>query len=98
VVNFTRPEHSLCLEGFSDPGDPRYVRALELIRQGQCNLQEHPRCDMPGFVPCDAHRKQLEFLATKKGSGTFSRNGPEGASQKRFLTPFSLRPAIDTKP
>ncbi len=41
---------------------------------------------------------QLLALATphtggKKGSGTFCRDGPEGASHKRFLTPFS-RPAI----
>jgi len=63
VVDFTRPEYSLCLQGFPDPGDSRYARALELIRQGERNLQEHPRCDMPGFVPCDAHRKQL----TRKG-------------------------------
>jgi hypothetical protein len=27
--------------------------------------------------------------ARKQVSGTFSRNGPEGASQKEFLTPFS---------
>lgn len=26
----------------------------------------------------------------KKGSGTFCRNGPQGAAHKRFLTPFSL--------
>ena len=62
-VNFTRPEYSLCLRGFQDTGDPRYARALNLIRRGQRNLQEHPRCEMPGFVPCEAHRRQLEFLA-----------------------------------
>jgi len=65
LVNFTRPEHSLCLQAFRDSSDPRYVRALDLIRQGQRNLQEHPRCDMPGFVPCTAHQRQLEFLAER---------------------------------
>ncbi len=28
------------------------------------------------------------YPSEEKGSGTFSRNGPEGASQKRYLTPF----------
>lgn len=63
LVNFTRPEYSLCLQGFPDSSDPRYASALDLIRQGRRNLQEHPRCDMPGFVPCEPHQQQLEFLA-----------------------------------
>ncbi len=29
------------------------------------------------------------YAGVKKGSGAFSRNGPEGATQKRLLTPFS---------
>jgi hypothetical protein len=66
LVNFTRPEYSLCLRGFPDPGDPRYVRALDLIRHGQRNLQEHPRCDMPGFSPGEAHQHQIEFLAERR--------------------------------
>jgi hypothetical protein len=86
LVNFTRPEHSLCLRGFPDASDPRYVRALELIRQGGRNLQEHPRCDMPGFVPCDAHRKQLEFLAVRQRANSGSRLVEDS------------RPAIDAKP
>lgn len=65
VVNFTRPEHSLCLTGFSGADDPQYARALELIRQGQRNLQEHPRCDMFGFLPCKAHQEQLQLLAER---------------------------------
>jgi hypothetical protein len=43
------------------------VKALELIRQGQRNLQEHPRCDMPGFLPCEAHQEQLKRLAVRQG-------------------------------
>lgn len=66
VANFTRPEHSLCLEGFRDANDPRHARALELIRQGQRNLQEHLRCDMPGFLPCEAHQEQLKRLAERR--------------------------------
>lgn len=65
LVSFTRPEHSLCLSGLRDTNDPQYVRVLELIRQGQRNLQEHPRCDVPGFLPCEAHQKQLERLAER---------------------------------
>ncbi len=36
------------------------------------------------------------YLEGKKGSGTFSRNGPEGASQKRYLTPFFAGYAVGT--
>jgi hypothetical protein len=66
LVNFTRPEHSRCLTGFRDANDPRYARALELIREGQRNLHEHPRCDMPGFVPCQAHQEQLKRLVESR--------------------------------
>ena len=31
---------------------------------------------------------------SKKGTGTFCRNGPEGASHKRFLSPFSRQTAL----
>jgi hypothetical protein len=67
LVSFTRPEHSLCLSGLRDANDPQYVKALELIRRGQRNLQEHPRCDMPGFLPCEAHQEQLKRLAVRQG-------------------------------
>jgi hypothetical protein len=63
IANFTRPENSLCLQGFEDVGDPGYSRALELIRLGGEALQEHPRCEMPGYIPCEAHQLQSEFLA-----------------------------------
>jgi len=63
-VNFTRPERSACLQGLD--GTACYRDALELIRKGQRQLQDHPRCDMPGFVPCDAHQEQLEFLARRQ--------------------------------
>jgi hypothetical protein len=65
LVTFTRPEYSLCLSGLRDANEPQYVKVLELIRQGQRNLQEHPRCDMPGFLPCEAHQEQLERLAER---------------------------------
>ena len=64
LVNFTRPELSRCLQGFSDHQDASYQRALELIRQGQYNLREHPRADMPGFVPSEFHLQQLKRLST----------------------------------
>jgi len=66
-VNFTRPERSLCLSGFEGTDDPNYRRALALIRQGQSNLEEHPRCDMPGFQPCEVDRARLDYLARRQG-------------------------------
>ena len=65
-VNFTRPENSASLTVFEDRDGPGYRRALELIRKGARNLREHPRCDMPGFEPCEMHRKQLEHLADRR--------------------------------
>jgi len=65
-VNFTRPEQSECLKAFAGPGDPAYVRALDLIRKGGRDLREHPRCDMPGFVPSRMHRQQLAHLAQRR--------------------------------
>lgn len=46
-VDFTRPAKSVCLTRL-DPGDPRYARALVLIREGQANLKRQPREDMAG--------------------------------------------------
>jgi hypothetical protein len=73
LVDFTRPEYSLCLQGFQGPSDPRCARALDLILQGRRNLQEHPRCDMPGFIPCEAHQEQQEFLAERRRANTCGR-------------------------
>ncbi|MDY0165406.1 MAG: NPCBM/NEW2 domain-containing protein [Thermoguttaceae bacterium] len=45
-------------------------------------------------LPADLRRQTLLFdriAGREKGSGAFSRNGPEGASQKRLLTPFPGR-------
>ena len=60
-INFTRPQYSRCLSGFSDKTDPRYREALSIIQAGRQNLQQHPRADMPDFVPCESHRKRLDY-------------------------------------
>jgi hydrazine synthase alpha subunit-like protein/WD40 repeat protein len=52
-VSFTRPELSPCLAKFTDPADPSYRRALEIIRAGQSALASRPRADMPGFALVD---------------------------------------------
>lgn len=64
LMNFTRPEYSFCLQGFEDKNSDEYQRALELIRLGQRNMQQHPRADMPGFVPSQFHQKQLQRVAS----------------------------------
>jgi len=66
LVNFTHPERSLCLRGFLDITTAEYADSLNLIRRGQRNLEEHPRCDMPNFVPCEEHQRQLEFLGKRR--------------------------------
>ncbi len=60
-INFTRPEQSLCLSGFADKTDPQYVEALSIIRSGAELLEEHPRADMPHFVPCEADQRRLDY-------------------------------------
>jgi len=52
-VSFTRPELSPCLAKFTDPDEPAYRRALEIIRAGQSALASRPRADMPGFALVD---------------------------------------------
>jgi hypothetical protein len=70
LISFERPELSPCLAKFSDKSDPQYLEALALIRAGQANLTQRPRCDMPGFVPSEpdqrreakyAERRQIEL-------------------------------------
>ena len=64
-INFTRPERSLVLEAFADPNDPNYAAALAIVRQGARTLAEHPRPDMPGFVPCESDALRLDFHAQR---------------------------------
>jgi len=64
-INFTRPDKSLCLSGYSDKKDPNYIEALELIRKGRRNLQAHPRADMGGFKPCPADQARLDYHAKR---------------------------------
>ena len=62
-INFTRPELSLCLKGFPDTSDPKYIEALALIREGRRVLYETTRADMTNFAlrnPVDLARRQRE--------------------------------------
>lgn len=65
-VSFTRPELSLCLEGFAGREDPGYQQALALIRKGAASLAAHPRCDMPGFKPRPEDQARLDHLAARR--------------------------------
>jgi len=48
AISFTRPEMSPCLAKL-DKSDPKYARALEIIRAGKDMLAECPRAEMRGF-------------------------------------------------
>ncbi len=65
-INFTRPEHSLCLSGFEDKKNPKYLRALAIIRKGKANIAKHPRLDMPGFKPCAEDQQRLSYYAKRQ--------------------------------
>jgi len=60
-INFTRPDRSSCLTGFSDKTDLKYVEALALIAEGRRALYDTTRADMPGSVlhnPVDQSRSR----------------------------------------
>jgi hypothetical protein len=57
-VSFERPEMSRCLAKFSDRQAADYREALTIIRSGAERLAQRPRCDMPGFVPCEADQRR----------------------------------------
>ena len=65
-INFTRPEKSLCLTGFTDKKDPDYIEALELIRRGRQILIDHPRLDMEGFKPRPSDQARLDYHAKRQ--------------------------------
>jgi hypothetical protein len=78
-VNFTRPEWSPCLAKL-DRRDPRYERALAIIRQGQENLRRQPREDTLGpqagpvlpaeVVRCQRCSEQAAAEAKARGEGS----------------------------
>ena len=72
-INFTRPELSPCLKGFTNTNDNQYLEALALIREGRRVLYETTRADMADFVlrnPLDLARKcRLERTAGENGAG-----------------------------
>ena len=65
-INFTRPEYSLCLKAFGDKKDAGYREALSIIGAGRQMLELHPRADMPGFEPCEADRRRLEYWTRRR--------------------------------
>jgi len=73
-INFTRPEHSLCLKAFDDKGDPGYADALAIIRSGKEMLDKHPRLDMPGFRACQADQERLDYHALRQDIETRNRH------------------------
>jgi len=72
-VSFTRPELSPCLDGFTEKNDPRYIKALAIIRTGRWQLAQQPREDMLGAEakpvhPHDVkrHQRYLEWFAAEQ--------------------------------
>ena len=59
LVNLSRPELSRILDGLRKPGrEAEYAEALSIIRTGAKRLEERPRADMEGFVPCGKDRER----------------------------------------
>ncbi len=75
----------------------------EAIRRGRPLWEVLPDAgNVPGLPPAAVEavgrfRAMIErFQRTEKGAGAFCRNGPEGASHKRLLTPFPLTEVLTT--
>ena len=72
-INFTRPELSPCLKGFTATNDTQYLEALALIREGRRVLYETTRADMANFVLRNlldlARKSRLERTAGENGAG-----------------------------
>ena len=91
------PDGSAC---FRVPaGAPLYFQVLDSQGRALQRMRSFTHLmpgEVQGCVGCHEHRRQTSRarlgVDVKKVSGTFCRNGPEGASHKRFLTPFSLEP------
>jgi len=58
LMSFERPALSPCLQAM-DKDSAEYREALSIIRLGGERLKAKPRCDMPGFVPCETDRRRL---------------------------------------
>jgi len=58
-IAFERPEKSPCLSDLT-PSSADYMEAVTIIKKGQQRLQETPRADMDGFMPCEEHQAQLK--------------------------------------
>jgi hypothetical protein len=65
-VSFARPELSPCLARLADHQGPDYREALAIIRSGRQQLQQRPRADMPGFVPCEADMQREQKYALRE--------------------------------
>jgi hypothetical protein len=58
-IAFERPAKSPCLKNIQQNGTD-YLEALAIIENGRQRLNETPRADMEGFVPCEEHQAQLK--------------------------------------
>jgi len=59
-VCFERPELSPCLALIKGKDDAAYREALSIIKAGKAMLENRPRADMPGFVPCATDQRRQE--------------------------------------
>ncbi|MDP6543081.1 MAG: hypothetical protein QGH60_03765 [Phycisphaerae bacterium] len=60
-ISFERPELSPCLARIKGGKTaPAYKQALAIIKASAAALKKVPRCDMEGFIPCEADRKRLK--------------------------------------
>ncbi len=57
-VSFDRPHLSPCLSKLKGADPEKYAEALAIIDSGRKQLEERPRADMQGFVPCEKDRER----------------------------------------
>ncbi|AQT67133.1 translocation protein TolB [Anaerohalosphaera lusitana] len=64
LISFDRPGKSLCLEMIDDEGKRR--EALAIIEAGKAKLEQRPRADMDGYVPCEKDLRRQEFYEKRE--------------------------------
>jgi len=60
-ISFDRPALSPCLDSLNKNSD-EYRKALVIIRRGHERIKNHPRADMPGFIPWERDLERMAHL------------------------------------
>jgi len=73
-VSFDRPRLSPCLEKFKNKDSLEYKEALSIIKAGKAMLEQRPRADMQGFIPCAIDQNKNDKFKSREKIEQENRN------------------------